>query len=419
MSGKVLTVIRREYLERVRSKAFIIGTVLGPVLMGAMMVVPMLLAKSRAGSSLLRVAVVDQTGNLGGSVEEALRAALWDGKARFDVRPSGPGTTGDQEKNLREAVLKGQLDGFLVLPEGALADGKADYFGRNVSNQMDLGLLRRTVNEFLVSRRLSAAGLDPGRVKALTRDLELRTVRLSQAGEREDKGAALVLSIILLMVLYTSILMWGQSVMAGVIEEKTNRVVEVVLSGLPATELLAGKLLGAGAAGLTQFGVWSLSLFGISLATAGPVASAFKMPEISPLVLVSFVLFFLLGFAFYASLYAAAGAAVNNLQEAQNFVLPIVMPLVIGIMFFPIILESPDGPLAVVLSLIPFLTPLLMFLRIVVLTPPAWQIALSLLIMVASVAAVIWLAARIYRVGILMYGKRPTFPELLRWVRHS
>jgi ABC-2 type transport system permease protein len=153
---------------------------------------------------------------------------------------------------------------------------------------------------------------------------------------------------------------------------------------------------------------------------AGPgAASAFKMPEVSPLVLVSFVLFFLLGFAFYAALYAAVGAAVNNLQEAQNFVLPIVLPLVIGIMFFPIILESPDGPLAVVLSLIPFLTPLLMFLRIVVLTPPAWQIGLSLALMVVTIAGVIWFAARIYRVGILMYGKRPTFPELIRWVWHS
>lgn len=420
MSGKLLMVIRREYLERVRSKAFIIGTVLGPALMGAMMVVPMLVAKSRAGSNLLRVAVVDKTGELGAPVEQALRVAMWDGKARFDIRPAELGTPEEREKLHRESVLKGELDGFLVLPEGALAAAKADYFGSNVSNQMDIGLLRKTVNDLLVSRRLSGAGIDPDRVKELTRGLDLRTVRLSKAGEREDKGAAVVFSIILLMILYTSILMWGQSVMAGVIEEKGNRVVEVVLSGLSATELLAGKLLGVGAAGLTQFGVWALSLFGISLAMAGPgVASAFKMPEISPLVLVSFVLFFLLGFALYASLYAAVGAAVNNLQEAQNFVFPIVLPLVVGIMFFLPILESPDGPLAVVLSLIPLLAPLLMFLRIVVLTPPAWQIGLSLVLMLVTIAGVIWFAARIYRVGILMYGKRPTFPELIRWVRHS
>lgn len=420
MSGKLLTVIRREYLERVRSKAFIIATVLGPVLMGAMMVVPMLVAKSRAGSSLLRVAVVDQTGELGAAVEQALRIAVWEGKPRFDVRPGEPGTPEEREKLHRDSVLKGELDGFLVLPDGALGAAKADYFGRNVSNQMDIGLLRKTVNDLLVSRRLSGAGIDPDRVKELTRGLDLRTVRLSKAGEREDKGAAVVFSVVLLMILYTSILMWGQSVMTGVIEEKTNRVVEVVLSGLSATELLAGKLLGVGAAGLTQFGVWALSLFGVSLAMAGPgAASAFKMPEVSLLVLVSFVLFFLLGFAFYAALYAAVGAAVNNLQEAQNFVLPIVLPLVIGIMFFPIILESPDGPLAVVLSLIPFLTPLLMFLRIVVLTPPTWQIVLSFGFMVAAISGVIWFAARIYRVGILMYGKRPTFPELIRWARRS
>jgi ABC-2 type transport system permease protein len=220
------------------------------------------------------------------------------------------------------------------------------------------------------------------------------------------------------MILYTSILMWGQSVMTGVIEEKGTRVIEVVLSGLSATELLAGKLVGVGAAGLTQFGVWALSMLGLSITMAAPDA-AFKLPEVSALILVSFVLFFLLGYAFYASLYAAVGSAVNNLQEAQSFVMPLVMPLVVAIMFFPVVLESPDGPLAVALSFVPLFTPLLMFLRIVVLTPPMWQIGLSLVVMLGSIAGVLWCAARIYRVGVLMYGKRPTFPELLRWIRHS
>lgn len=420
MSGKVLAVIRREYLERVRSKAFIIGTVLGPLLMGALMVVPGLIAKTRAGSTLLRVAVVDHTGELAALVEEGLRTALWDGKPRFDVRPGGGAAPAEREAALRESVLRRDLDGLVVLPADTLASGKADYFGRNVSNQMDIAFLRRSVNAVIVSRRLSTAGLDPVHVKELTRELELRTVKLSATGEREDEGAAVILAVILLMILYMAILMWGQVVMTGVIEEKGNRVVEVVLSGLSATDLLAGKLLGIGGAGLTQLVVWTLSLLALSLATGGATAaSMFKMPEISPLVLVSFVIFFVLGFAFYAALYAAVGAAVNNLQEAQNFVLPIVMPLVASLMFMLAILESPDGPLAVTLSLIPPLAPLLMFLRIVVLTPPVWQIALSLGLLLASIAGVVWFAARIYRVGILMYGKRPTFPELMRWVRHS
>ena len=177
--------------------------------------------------------------------------------------------------------------------------------------------MERTVGGVLVSRRLAGAGLDPARVKELTRELDMKTIRISETGEREDQGAAMVLALILLMILYVSILMWGQTVMTSVIEEKTSRVVEVMASGVPPTTLLMGKLLGVGAAGLTQFLVWSSSLFGVSAVTGGAIAGQ-SMPEITPLMLVSFVVFFLLGFFFYASLYAAIGSAVNTVQEAQR-----------------------------------------------------------------------------------------------------
>jgi ABC-2 type transport system permease protein len=213
--------------------------------------------------------------------------------------------------------------------------------------------------------------------------------------------------------------MWGQSVMTSVIEEKSNRVVEVMGSGVSPTTLLAGKLIGVGGAGLTQFLVWSLSLLGVSLAMAGPLAGSMPMPEVTPLMLVSFVLFFLLGYFFYAALYASIGAAVNTVQEAQSLVFPVMTPIIVGMIFFPTALESPDGPLAFTLSMIPGVSPLIMFLRIVVLTPPAWQIALSVALMLLGILAVLWVSARIYRVGILMYGKKPTFPELMKWVRHA
>jgi ABC-2 type transport system permease protein len=417
MSGKLRAVVRREYIERVRSKAFIIGTILGPILMGLIMVLPVLIMGR--GGKLLRVAVLDSSGVLQEEVEETLREARRDGEPRFDVRPSGEGTIPEREEALRKAVLGGTLDGFLLLPEDAVEASTARYYGRTVSNQRDLGMMRWALRDLLVAHRLAEAGLDPDRVKELTRDMEWRTIRLSEEGEREEEGLGILLAIVLLMILYTSILMWGQVVMGGVIEEKSSRVIEVVASGVPPTQLLAGKLLGVGAAGLTQFLVWSLSLLGISLATAGPVAAGLPIPEIRALVLVAFVVFFLLGYAFYASLYAAIGAAVNTMQEAQNFIFPVIIPLILGLVCFPVILESPDGPLAVVLSLVPFLTPLLMFLRIVVLTPPWWQIALSLVLMGAAIWGVLWFSGRIYRVGILMYGKKPTFPELVRWVRHA
>jgi ABC-2 type transport system permease protein len=245
----------------------------------------------------------------------------------------------------------------------------------------------------------------------------MKTIRLSDKGEREDQGAAVILALVLLMILYVSILIWGQAVLTSVIEEKTSRVVEVMASGVPATTLLLGKLIGVGSAGLTQFLVWSLSLFVVSL-TAGSLA-AFTLPEITPLMIVSFVIFFLLGFFFFASLYAAIGASVNTVQEAQGLVFPVMMPLILSMVAWPAVLESPDGRLAVVVSMIPGMSPLVMFLRIVVLTPPMWQILLSIGLLVLGIFGVVWIAARVYRVGILMYGKRPTFPELLRWVRHG
>jgi ABC-2 type transport system permease protein len=414
--GKLRAVVRREYLARVRTRAFLIATLLGPVFMSALMIIPLFAV--RAGGKPLRVAVLDASGDLQAEVEAALRTARLADRPRFDVQLRGGGTVEAREAALKKSVVEGRLDGYLLLPPDAVASAKASYFGRTVSNRIDLDLLRGRVSEVLVSRRLAGAGIDPRRVDDLTKGLDLRTVRLTEGGEREDRGAAVLFSIVLLMILYTSILMWGQVVMTSIIEEKSSRVIEVVASGVPPTTLLAGKLLGVGGAGLTQFLVWALSLLGVSLAAAGPLAGSLALPEISPLVLVSFVAFFLLGFAFYASLYASIGAAVSTVQDAQSFVFPVIIPLVLGLVCFPLVLESPDGGLAVSLSLVPFLTPLLMFLRIVVLTPPAWQILLSLVLLVAAIAAVLWIAARIYRVGILMYGKKPTFPELLRWVRH-
>jgi len=229
----------------------------------------------------------------------------------------------------------------------------------------------------------------------------------------------MIFSMILLMILYMSILLWGNAVMTSVIEEKTSRVVEVMAAGVSPTTLLAGKLLGVGTAGLTQFLVWAISMFGASFFAAGAAMGPFAMPEITPVMLVSFVLFFVLGFLFYAALYAAIGAAVNTVQEAQSLSFPVMFPIILAAVSFPAALEAPDGALAVTMSMIPGMSPLIMFLRIVVLTPPLWQIALSIALLGLGILGVVWVAARVYRVGILMYGKKPTFPELMKWVWHS
>ena len=144
-----------------------------------------------------------------------------------------------------------------------------------------------------------------------------------------------------------------------------------------------------------------------------------RLPELSPFLLVAFVLFFLLGYFLYGSMYASIGAAVNTTQEAQSLVFPVMMPLILSVVFYPMVLTAPDSRLSVALSLVPFFAPLLMFLRMTAVSPPAWQVALSMILMLATIAGITWAAARIYRVGILMYGKRPTFPEIIRWVGRS
>ena len=179
-------------------------------------------------------------------------------------------------------------------------------------------------------------------MKGLVRKTDLKTIRVTAAGEREDRGATMIFSVILMMILYTTVLMWGQAVMTGVIEEKTSRVVEVIVSSVPSVKLLAGKLLGVGAAGLTQFLVWSGSLLFASLAAAAYAPrSGANLPEVTPLVLASFVVFFLLGYALYSALFAAVGASVNTTQEAQSLAFPVFMPLVFAVTFFPMVLQSP------------------------------------------------------------------------------
>ncbi len=416
---RVMAIARREYLERVRSRAFVVATVLGPVLMAAFTLGPGLLMARQRGKPL-RLAVLDVSGSLREDVERALARRKVAGQERFLLQPAPAGPVSVAEAALKAQVLKGDLDGYVLLPSDALGRSAAEYYGKNVSNMMDIQLLDKSLEDAFVARRLSEEGLPPAKIGSLTRRLDLKKIRLTETGAREDSGGTFLLSMVLLTMLYTTLAMWGAALMNGVIEEKNNRVVEVMVSSVSPTHLFAGKLLGVGGAGLTQFLVWAISLAALAAYAAPAMAgSGITVPEVSPLVSGALVVYFLLGYFLYGSMYMAVGASVNNQQEAQSLVFPVMMPLILGFVFFPMILGSPDSPLSVVLSLIPFFTPLLMFLRITTVTPPAWQIALSVVIMALAVIAMNWVAARVYRVGILMYGKRPTFPEIMRWVRQA
>jgi len=416
---RLFAIVRREYLERVRSRAFLIGTLLLPLLMAALTIGPSLLMAKQRGKPL-RVAVLDATGALGEAITKALAERRIAGEPRFLVEPPEEGPLDAVRASRKAAVLAGRIDGYLYLPPDALSRSAAEYYGRNVSNVMDLGLLDKAVEEALVGFRLAGAGLAEARIQEAMRPLELKTIRVSESGEREDEGGSFLLSIVLLTMLYTTLAMWGSAVMNGVIEEKTSRVVEVMVSSISPSRLLAGKLLGVGAVGLTQFLVWAGFMAALSHlgAQAAPLARV-KLPEMPPLVLVLFIVFFLLGYFLYGAMYAAVGASVNSQQEAQGLMFPVLMPLIVAFMLFPVVLSSPDSTLSTILSLVPFWTPLLMFLRVCALMPPAWQVVLSIVLTLGTIVALNWAAARIYRVGILMYGKRPTLREILKWIWHA
>jgi len=435
---RIVTIARREYLAGVRTKAFWISTALLPVLMAALFVLPtLLLSKTRA---TLRLAVVDETGGVGarlagelagdparsgGPGQEPAGEATRAEASRFavDLRPAA-GDRAAQRAALDREVLAGTVDAWIWIAPESLSGADVAYHGESVSNFVTQRVLADALTRAVSAARLSDAGLDPARVAALTAPVGLETVRVSAAGTRREAGTAgFLLAYFLFFLLYMVTLIYGQQVMNGVLEEKASRVVEVMLTTARPVELMAGKLFGIAAVGLTQLAIWLACLVAL---TAPGVAAALvtlpagvALPTVSAGVAVHFVAHFLLGFFLYSALYAAIGAASNDLREAQQLASSVVIFIVLPVVFAITVINDPDSTLATVASLIPLFTPLLMLLRIVVKTPPVWQIALGYALTAGFVALLLALCARVYRVGILMHGKRPTLAELARWARYS
>ncbi|WP_420456645.1 ABC transporter permease [Rubrivirga sp.] len=419
--NKTLLIATSEYLRRVRSKWFVVATLAVPLLALAVFALPML-AFSDDGEAD-RVAILDEAG-LAGSVADALgdRATVEVADAPLDT--------------LRARVLDGDLDGVLVLPAGLVAgdDGvRARYFARGGLDAGDG--VGGAVREAVRRARAQAAGASPEAVAAYESGVELDRVTVSADGDETDAAfGRYMLANLLSLLMYLAILVFGMMVMRGVIEEKSNRIVEVVASSVRPFELMMGKVLGIGAVGLSQLLAWGVLTFGISVA-AGPLLLALAPdaagdapadapfgPDmisgmLSPGLLVAFVLFFLGGYLLYSSLFAAVGSAVDQESDAQSLQTVVVLPIMIPIFFLTFVANDPDGGLSLFLTLFPLTSPILMVVRMAVADVPVWQVALSLALLAAAFVGMIALAARVYRVGILMYGKKPSLADLWRWVR--
>jgi len=426
---KMLTIMRREYFSRLKTKGFVIGTILTPVLLLALRLVPEWMM-SQDPDQPKRIAVIDQTNEILDSLSINLSGKNESGEPLYtlikhEVRPEELETAKD---TLSQQVAQGRLDGYIIIPASVYQDGKADYYSKSVTNFRDHGRVRSALSRAVTEWRIQKSGLNSEQVRQLVRRVPLRTVRTEGGKEQEDTGQTEKLVWLLVMLIYMAMIVYGQIVMRSVIEEKSSRVIESVISSIKPFHLMAGKIFGIGALGLTQYMIWALVLgllphVGRQLAglfggnTAVGVFSI--LPALPGISLAFFIIFFVLGYFLFAAMFAAVGAMVNSEQEAQQLVVPVVMLVVVPLMFTFYIIGNPNSRVSVILSLIPFFAPLAMFARIVVHTPPAWQIALGILLLVAAILGMIWLVGRIYRVGVLMYGKRPTLPEVIKWIKYA
>jgi ABC-2 type transport system permease protein len=414
----VWLVIKREYREHVRSKAFIISTILVPVLMAAIMFLPARLAMRGGGERNL--VLVTSNADFGRAVQQHLDKRSGQIRAsKYRLEISVDNSDANRQR-LRQRVLRREIHAFIWATDDRLAAGKVEYAGRDVSDFIQTAGVQAAVTLAAMQHRLEQKGIPAAEMDALVRDVKMETTRIDEGGETQSSGRTMFLTTFLLvMMIYITVFMQGITVMRSVLEEKSSRVVEVLLSSLNAKELMAGKILGVGAVGLTQTMIWSVAALLFSAPALLAAGSAMGGITIAPRAIVAFIAFYVLGYLLYATLYAALGAMVNTEQEAQNLQFFVMMPLILSTALIMPVLSSPNSTMAVVLSLIPFCTPILMYVRLLVEQPPVWQLALSGVLMVGTIYVAIIVCSRIYRVGILMYGKRPTLPELAKWLRYA
>lgn len=424
---KTLVIAQREYVTRIRSKGFWIATLALPLFMAAMFAVPVLVMMK--ATSRLDAVVVDETGRLGAELVERLAGEAPGGggnplaKVEAEVVPAAPDPEA-QRSELDRRLLDEEIDAWLWIGGDALAENRVEYHARSVSNTLTQDVIEDTLSEVVQEMRLAEAGYDPETVRPLLERVRLRTIKVSEEGSRTEAGeAGFILAYGVFFLLYLVLLIWGQQVLQGVLEEKTSRVVEVVIASARPIDLMLGKLVGIGGVAFTQFALWmgtAVALTAPGLLTAvATLPEDVGLPTFSVVQALAVVAFFLLGFFVYACLFAAVGASFNNIQEAQQLAWLPSMFIVIPVFFLVPVINDSSSTLAVVLSLIPPLTPILMPLRIAVEMPPLWQVGLAVALTASFVWLMVILCGRIYRVGILMYGKKPTMKEIWRWVRYA
>ncbi len=418
---KIWIIIKREYKESVFKKSFIIITILAPLFMIGISVLPSILMTLESEDQI-ELHVLDNSSFVFQGLTKELTDSLKNGLPKYKLTqirtPENFDSFMQQEKEL---ISTGKIYGLVIIPTDIADQGRFEFFAKNVANFSINKRIKKSVNKLVSEFKILRSGLDQEFIRELTRPVKMKTVKIAKGGITKERGFMVEYfsTFILVMILYMTILLYGASIMRSIVQEKNTRIVEVLLSGSNPFMLMAGKILGQGAVGLTQYLIWAAT--GIGLIFFGgrvlPVSS--KYFNYSPEIFIYFVVFYLLGYLIFSVLYAGIGALSNSDQEAQQMSIPIVLFLIVPIMFIGYIIQNPDSTLSVALSLFPLFSPIIMFARINLADPSFLEISGSILILIISIVFLIWIVSKIFRVGILMYGKRPSLPEIFRWLRYK
>lgn len=407
-------IARRELLERIKTKWFLVITLLGPVFMVALVVLPAIIsAKSTTGA---RVDIVDHTGVLGEPIAKALRA-----DHEWVVTVVDKDTPDDVEL---KKIKDDKINGFLVIPPGAITMSNALYRGDNAASGFVTAYLQKAMTDAVFDARAELVKLTEDQKKTMTGGINVMALHSTGEAEGASGLGSFLIAYILAFILYMVITLYGVNVMRSVVQEKTSRVMEFLVAVVKPQNLMSGKILGVGGAALIQLAVW-LGIGAITLAYRTEILGAFgidsgqsPLPPLDAFSVAITFAFFILGFFFYSAMYAAVGAMVSSEQDTQQVQMPVTMLLIIGVMCFQLIASSPRGGAASVMTMVPFWSPMLMPMRFILGGATLGDVALSLGILLVSTLLVVRAAAKIYRVGVLLYGKRPGVRELVRWLRY-
>ena len=410
---KYLDVARWEFLEKVKSKAFIISLVLMPVIMVGFGVLPGLLA-SKPDDKTIAVGVIDHTGTIVQPLAARLdeKYKLPNGLPNYALRQLTTDISPEKQKvQANKLISAKEIEGYFYIPATVYDSGKVEYRAENVGNIRISERFSRTIEEVIVEHRLKGQGLDPALIRKLTASIDIKSIKVSEKGEEKESGflETFFSAYIVIMMLMFLVLTSGQLLIRSVVEEKSNRVIEVLLSSCSARDLMVGKILGLSGLGILQILIWGAIGVGFSMKSG---TNIFVLENL----LLSAV-YLLLGYLLYSAIFVAAGSPVTTEQEAQQITSYVTLFLVFPIVLAIPAMQNPNSPLIKILSFIPPLTPALMVLRIPIQMPATWEILTTIGLMIVSSIGMMWVAGKIFRTAILVYGKRPTIPELLRWIR--